>query len=190
MSAGGYHTCALRNDGIVRCWGDNDWGQIGDGSTVPRLTPVTVQGLSGVVAIATGQTASCGLQADGDLYCWGAIGGDTFGNLPQLVASGVVAVDIGDNHACWAATDGEAYCRGQDIYGQLGCDGMSTPDPWEHVIGAAGIVHLASGDNHNLALAGDGSVVAWGRGDSGQLGEGRQLHRDTAVTSLFGVPTP
>ena len=72
IAAGRAHTCALRADGTVGCWGDNIEGQLGDGTTTNRSTPVTVSGLANVVAVAAGNHHTCALRADGTVRCWGS----------------------------------------------------------------------------------------------------------------------
>lgn len=71
LAAGFRHTCALLSDGTVRCWGNNDDGQLGDGTITDRPRPVVVAGLSNVTAISAGQDHTCARRANGDLLCWG-----------------------------------------------------------------------------------------------------------------------
>ena len=71
LTAGIYHTCAVLNSGVAKCWGSNYRGELGDGSTADRHTPVSVSGLAGVVQIAAGQHHTCAVLKTGATKCWG-----------------------------------------------------------------------------------------------------------------------
>ncbi|TCJ98215.1 UNVERIFIED_ORG: regulator of chromosome condensation (RCC1) repeat-containing protein, partial [Anoxybacillus amylolyticus] len=71
VNAGGVHSLAIGQDGKVYAWGSNYYGQLGDGTTTSRTTPVQVQGLSNVVAVAAGRAHSLAVTADGKIYSWG-----------------------------------------------------------------------------------------------------------------------
>jgi alpha-tubulin suppressor-like RCC1 family protein len=129
LAAGGRHTCAVMESGVVNCWGDNKLGQIGDGSLVTRLEPSPVGGVArDVVALALGQAHTCALLSSGEVDCWGnnAIGqlgtGDYESSAtPRRVSLGrVVRIVAGDHHTCILLHGGILDCWGQNYYGQLG----------------------------------------------------------------------
>jgi alpha-tubulin suppressor-like RCC1 family protein len=80
LSAGYLHTCAVRPDATVWCWGRNSSGQLGDGTTVDKLTPVPVASLSNVVEVSVGAAHSCARKSDGTVWCWGGNGDGQLGD--------------------------------------------------------------------------------------------------------------
>lgn len=130
VSAGEYHTCALLTDGTVRCWGRNNYGQIGNASWDNQNLPVDVAGLSApVVSIAAGGYHTCAVTNAGALTCWGlgtsgqvGHGAWTSENIPVDVvglSTGVSAVSAGQKHTC-ASASGAVMCWGLNTWGQLG----------------------------------------------------------------------
>lgn len=133
--AGGQHSCARLTSGGVKCWGDNQFGQLGDGTNTMRKVPTDVVGLSsGVAAISAVEHYTCAQLTSGGVKCWGknisgAVGDGTQANrnVPTDVTglSGVVAIGAGRGHTCAALTGGGASCWGINAAGQLG-DGTLT----------------------------------------------------------------
>jgi len=197
LSANGYHTCALTSGGAVKCWGDNDNGQLGDGTTESRSTPVDVVGLSsGVRALAAGYEHTCAVTTGGAVECWGAnesgqLGDGTTTNrttpigvqgLTAGVQSVVAGGDFSGGHSCALTTTGAVSCWGNDGSGQLG-DGntvnRSTPVT---VTGLASNVRaLTAGYEHTCALTTAEAALCWGYNSFGQLGNGTTDAQAAAV---------
>jgi alpha-tubulin suppressor-like RCC1 family protein len=140
VATGGTHTCALRNDETVWCWGNNSSGQLGNGALTgcnllcpPQNTysetPVQAKNLTNAVAIAAGSAHSCAVLADSGVKCWGSdfIGeaGSPIGvalNTPRLILnfSGATTISLGGGHSFTIMTDGSTRSWGNNFYGQLG----------------------------------------------------------------------
>jgi alpha-tubulin suppressor-like RCC1 family protein len=121
IAAGGEHTCALMKAGGVRCWGHNDDGELGDGSSMPRAMPPATDVLTGVKAISAGLNHSCALTEIGGVRCWG---NDTYGQLGGTamtdVLTAVKAIAAGGKHTCALTETGGVRCWGDNTAGQLG----------------------------------------------------------------------
>ena len=143
ISVGDEHSCGLTAAGIAYCWGRNDVGQLGDGTSTSRTTPVPVAMPTGVTfaRIDAGRLRTCGIAAapiSGTAYCWGSndlrglLGDGTIIDHPTPVTvaapTGVTfaALDVGAEHTCAITPKGIAYCWGYDGYGQLGDGGGLT----------------------------------------------------------------
>ena len=173
LGAGGLHTCALKGDGKVACWGDNSQGQLGDGSTTNRATPTVVPNVNDAVAVAaSSESHTCALIADGAAVCWGdnwtgqlGDGSTMDRSIPTLVSglSDAVALTTGSLHTCALKSDGTVACWGYNSSSQLG-DGTTTYRLTPTVVpGLSGVVSVGAGGAHTCALKGDGTVACWGR---------------------------
>lgn len=194
IAAGANHACAVRAAGQVWCWGANGAGQLGDGSTSPRATPVAVITAAGaplddVRAVATGDTHTCAVQRDGDVYCWGANASGQLGNgsvsagptavatptapfsSAVVIAEAQVAITAFNGGACTIAISGRAWCWGVNGSGQVGADSAAPlfPNP-QPVPGLTDVTAIAGGFFHVCAVAG-GHAYCWGSNGSGQLGQ-------------------
>jgi len=160
IAAGWWHTCALTSDRRVRCWGDNSSGEVDNDTTVDRLIPTYVKGLSvGVVAVSTGEGESCALTITGGVKCWGGFG-PYYSNLPT---SGVVAIKAGNDHTCALKSNGGVVCWGNNNTGQLGDNtDVSQLHPVQVKGLTSGVAMIGMGGSHSCAVLTSGGVKCWG----------------------------
>ncbi len=169
------------------CWGANDAGQLGLGSSAPVSAYRDVPGLGGVTAIAAGGDETCALRADRTVACWGdgrrgQLGdGLLLGRAAPVTVSGVegaTAVTVGSVQACALKADGSVVCWGANDAGQLGNDRSATATTPVTVGGLSGAFGVATGPGgHRCATTEDAGVLCWGAGEHGQLGDGARETR-------------
>ncbi len=191
IQAGANYSVAINKKGEVWTWGQNDVGQLGDGSKVAKYTPVRVKAnLSGVVSVACGAQHTVALKADGTVYAWG---NNTYGQLgdntktQKLIPVRVletadsyiddaVAVSSTQYSSHILTSDGEIYSVGLGTSGQLGDNTKVTKQLPVKVVNTdnsgvlTGITAIKSGANTTYALSKEGKVYAWGIGTNGELG--------------------
>ncbi|MGH7435602.1 MAG: RCC1 domain-containing protein [Polyangiaceae bacterium] len=200
LAAGHQHTCAVRADGSVTCWGSNGSEQLGN-RTSAGSRPAMVPGVSGAVGVAAGFDFSCALAHDGTASCWGNDSNGQLGDgaptaLPNMtLLTGIApvtglttgaAISAGYDDTCALRLDGTVACWGYGGYGQIGDgvlgDGSPTPS---QVMQLAGAQAIASGAYFNCALLASGTVQCWGA----VLGTGvdKDVSTPVAVPNLDGV---
>jgi alpha-tubulin suppressor-like RCC1 family protein len=184
VATGAYHTCALKMDGTVKCWGRNNEGQLGRGTTQNTTNdfPTTVTNLNNVVAIAAGGYHTCALLVSGSVQCWGsnsqgqagnATGADPIsapGPIRTFATVPGIAIAAGGYHSCELMSDGTVMCWGynhdqQITAGTFGSTHTATP-----AAGVTGAVAVTAGAYHSCALLGNGSAACWGYNNDGETG--------------------
>ena len=209
VSAGGYHTCAILDDGSMECWGRDSEGQLGNGATTTtdQTSPVSVDLGTGrtAVSVSTGAYHTCAILDDASLKCWGkgqlgAVGDGTGWNnefSPVLIDVGTgrtaVAVTLGGVSTCVLLDDGSVKCWGGDNNGVLGDGGNALPvtntntppsTPLDLGTGRTAVAISLGAGTHACAILDNGSVKCWGKDTYGQLGNGLSLTADqTSPTS-------
>ncbi|MDD5225066.1 MAG: MopE-related protein [bacterium] len=211
ISASDEGTCAVLTGGGIRCWGDNSYGQAGDGTWALHSTAVNVAGLAGGISEAmAGDSFSCSLSEAGGVKCWGNNGGGQLGdgtiiarNTPVDViglSSGVIALATGGDHSCALLNTGGVKCWGYNYVGQLGVGTYTGPEicgdtacstrPVAIPGLASGVTAIAAGDSHACAILGSGAVKCWGYNSYGQLGIGNKNGPETCYSTLKCSTTP
>ena len=170
IAGGDSHTCMVNADTTVSCWGENDRGQLGDGTTTDSVSPVLVVGLADVVEVTTASNHSCARTKSGQAFCWGTgqgLGNGTGADSPTPVAvSGLIdaqSIAVNGYHSCAARTSGTVVCWGDNSYGELGDGTFDSSDVTVEVVGVAGAVSVGLGDNYSYAGPRDGIRQVLGR---------------------------
>jgi len=205
MAAGSFQTCALNSSGVASCWGDNTYGQLGNGTTNPSSVPVTVAGptignaTTQSQVLAAGSVHACAIQnllGTARVLCWGynaygQLGNGTYNNSPVPVAvsapnmlANVAAVSSLAYHTCALGSLGTPQCWGWNGYGQLGngtANNGTTPTLMTGL--SSGVTAVAAGYYHTCALTLVGGVQCAGYNGYGALGDGTTNSSDAPVAN-------
>ncbi len=186
-------------NGTVKAWGNNQFGQLGDGTTINRNIPVQVNVLTNIAAVAAGAYHSLALGNDGKVWAWGkndfgqlGDGTQTENHNPKLVTgiSNIISIAAGFDYSLALKNDGTVWAWGGNLWGVLGNGTYSNEFRPVQVNILSGIIAIAAGTEHCLALKNDGTVWAWGWNANGCLGDGSNVAKRSIperIISLSGI---
>jgi len=194
--AASQHTCMRTAAMTLECWGDNTYGQLGQGLVSAPRAPITVPGLAQVADSAAGHLHQCAIAGTGQASCWGLGVSGQLGNGASLTSSSPVLVSnlgvstsiaAGDSHTC-AVAAGQVFCWGNNGFGQLGTGNFVSSNVPVAVQGIVDAVRVAAGERSSCALLASGTVSCWGRNENGQLGNGNTTASNVPV-DVSGITT-
>ena len=188
VSVGEGHVCAVASDNTLSCWGWNEDGQVGNGTTIDRVSP---QGIAGEIvwsSVSAGRQHSCGISVSLGLYCWGdnesgqiGLGDLTDRVVPTRVGTRTdwASVSSGSFHTCAIASAGALYCWGQNLQSAVGDGTQSTRLSPVRVGSTVNWRSVSAGDDFSCGVSTLNALYCWGFNYFGQLGTG-----DTASRSV------
>jgi alpha-tubulin suppressor-like RCC1 family protein len=184
VAVGADHACALASSGRVSCWGDNTYGQLGDGTYNSSYTrPVAALEVTNAIQVVTGSFSTCALRTDGTVLCWGILGSGSPFTSPRAVEialDDVAQIDAGGEYSmCAVRRDSSLWCWGLHV-GDGSSERRLTP-----VRVLEGVESVAVSVDHTCAVLTTGGVRCWGNNDAGQLGMGS---RDPSLVPISVLP--
>ena len=190
VTSGAGHSLALKLDGSLWAWGSNSHGQLGDGTTSDKNSPVRIGKDTNWVAISAGLNHSLALKSDGTLWAWGNNSDGQLGDgskvnktAPVRIGKGTkwIAIEAGDRHSVALKSDGTLWAWGKNTHGQLG-DGTTIDKITPLRVGKdSDWARVSAGAFHTVALKKDMTLWAWGDNSHGQLGDGTTDDKTTPV---------
>ena len=212
VAVGYSHTCAILDNGDLKCWGLDNYGQLGDGGSntdtnAPSSTAINLGTGRTAVAVDAGKLHTCAILDNGDLKCWGLDdkgqlgdgGSNTNTNAPSSTAINLgtgrtaVAASVGYYHTCAILDNGDLKCWGSDQYGQLGDGGSNTdtnaPSSTAINLGTGRTAVAVATADHTCAILDNGEAKCWGYDASGQLGDGGSNTNQGSPVAVSGSNT-
>jgi alpha-tubulin suppressor-like RCC1 family protein len=195
ISAGGGQTCSVRGDQTIWCWGRNDFGQLGNGTTTRASSPVQAGTATGWASVTTEGSTTCATKTDGSLWCWGlnykgqlGIGSTAKRTTPTRVGTARTWATVSNSyfHTCATRTDGSLWCWGFNRNGQLGDGTTKTRTTPVRVGTGTDWSAVTAGGWHTCATKHDGSLWCWGDNAFGQLGTGNRTASKVPVAVAAG----
>ena len=188
ISIGEGHTLALKSNGELWAWGNNEFGQLGDQSNISTHKAVKV-GDNNYSSISVGQNHSVALDTNGYLYTWGnnllgqlGVGNTIGSSYPTKVGSDTyISISAKGNYTLAVKSDGTLWATGLNDHYQLGLNNTTTQNILTQIGSDTNWKTIASGYNHTLAIKTDGSLYSWGYNISGQLGTGDNVEQTTPI---------
>lgn len=184
ISAAEKNSCVSLVDRTVKCWGNNDDGQLGDNTNISSTLPVAVKNYL-QEQITSGASHACHLSKNGRVRCWGS----SYGRAPTLIENGVVdAIQISSrgNHTCALLLSGEVKCWGSNQFGQLG-NGLTSGSLPVTVTNGLVATQVVVGNDFSCALLESGEIKCWGRNANGQFGDGSTTNSAVPVPAGGGM---
>ncbi|MGD0272632.1 MAG: hypothetical protein ABSB96_02730 [Gaiellaceae bacterium] len=184
------HSCARLSGGAVYCWGDNEEGQLGNGTTTGSSTPIAASGIANAAQVSAGLYDTCAVLANDSTDCWGSnfhgqLGDGTkaSSSIPVAVRGIANAAQVSVNalHACALLSTGAVKCWGYNGSGQLGNGTKTDSSTPVTVSGITNAIAISAGFNHTCALLSGGTVECWGDNSDWKLGNGTTKSSSTPV---------
>ena len=189
ITAGRAFACAVLTDGKVTCWGDDGWGQLGNGSPSADVTappaPITLPSPGTATDVDAGRETACALLTDGHVACWGRRSSEQIGGSGSSVTTPVLVdlpspgtalgISVGESHVCALLTNWHVACWGGGFDGTLGTGARIDQAPPATPVSLPGVgtaIGVSAGFNHTCALLTSGDATCWGLDEYGQLGNG------------------
>jgi alpha-tubulin suppressor-like RCC1 family protein len=205
LSVGAGHTCYVNPHGTASCWGGNDHGQLGFGTSVDATQPSPVHGHTVFVSISAGYEHTCAISASAQALCWGDDSSGQLGttppaphafplnnphtSVPTPVYGGLSfrTISAGHDHTCGLTTKGMAYCWGDNEYGQLGTGSKVSSSIPVPVVGGHTFRSVRAGMLFSCGVDDTGSLFCWGENSFGQLGDGSLIKKAIPVAVLSNL---
>lgn len=193
---GAMSSCGIATDGKPWCWGANDLGGLGNGTTVDRSLPGKVSGDLTMTSLSAGLSHACGVTTGGVVQCWGGnfygeLGDNTFTSrsVPSPIVSPLtfIAVTAGAAHTCALTGGGDVYCWGSNFNGRLGDGGLTTTAKQPvKVVGSHSFASISAGGAHTCGVTTGGDAYCWGTNGDGQLGNNTATNHSTPTPVAGG----
>jgi len=196
------HCAAIKTDGTLWLWGHNEYGEIGDETTVDKSSPVqTIAGGTDWKQVASGGGHTAAIKNDGTLWMWGYNGGEEFDKYGQLGDNTIIdksspiqtvcggtdwkSVSCGARFTASIKNNGTLWTWGENANGQLGDETTSNKSsPVQTIAGGTDWKQISCGDNHMIAIKNDGTCWTWGWNAQGQLGDETTSDRSSPVQTV------